>query len=227
MSISEKDVKKLWGLAAGICSFPGCDTDCIQFVDADDPTLVGEMAHIIAKKQKGRRGKPGGGSNDYTNLILLCPTHHTLVDKAPEGKFSELTLLDWKRNHEEAVRRRLVVPEFSCRKGLAQYVLRLLIDNEQTWVTYGPESHAALSDPLSNMARQWTLRKISHILPKNRLVADAVQRNSALFSPAEYRLCAEFVEHASGFERSAYERLDSVPRFPKQFEEMISRVADE
>lgn len=24
MSISEKDVKKLWGLSAGRCAFPGC-----------------------------------------------------------------------------------------------------------------------------------------------------------------------------------------------------------
>jgi hypothetical protein len=40
-------------------------------------------------------------------------------------------------------------------------------------------------------------------------------------TPAEYRICADFIEHTAGFEKSAYDRLDEVPRFPKHFEEMI------
>lgn len=71
MSISEKDIKKLWGLAAGRCSYPGCDENCLPFLDYDDPTIIGEMAHVIAKKPKGPRGQSDGGSDNYENLILL------------------------------------------------------------------------------------------------------------------------------------------------------------
>lgn len=49
MSISDKDIRKLWGLAAGKCSFPSCGVDCIPFLNAENPTIIGEMAHIIAK----------------------------------------------------------------------------------------------------------------------------------------------------------------------------------
>jgi hypothetical protein len=227
MSISEKDIKKLWGLAAGICSFPGCGADCIPFVDSNDPTLIGEMAHVIAKQPLGPRGQPSGGSDDYTNLILLCPTHHRLVDKAPEGTYPKVTILKWKEDHEASVRSWSVVPLFSSKRELCQRILRLLIENHAIWKIYGPESNTALSDPQSNVARLWTLRKLAHILPRNKLIANLVQQNAALFTSAEYALCAEFVEHAAGFESSAYDRKDRVPRFPKQFEEMIHHGAEE
>jgi len=84
VSISEKDIKRLWGLAAGKCSEPSCTTDCIQSVDSNDPLLIGEMAHVVAREEKGPRGKKGGGADTYENLILLCPTHHRMVDKAPD-----------------------------------------------------------------------------------------------------------------------------------------------
>ncbi len=106
MPISEQDIKKLWGLAAGRCSKPGCGDDCVKFFGAD-PTIIGEMAHVIARQPKGRRGVPGGGSNSYDNLILLCPTHHTEIDKAPEGaEFPQLTCIvlagDWDAYTQEA-----------------------------------------------------------------------------------------------------------------------------
>ena len=86
MSIKDKDVKTLWGLSAGRCSRPGCDEPCIRFL-TDDPTVIGEMAHVIAKSPDGPRGVSDGGSDTYQNLILLCPTHHTEVDKAAPGTF--------------------------------------------------------------------------------------------------------------------------------------------
>jgi hypothetical protein len=88
LSISEKDIKKLWGLAAGRCSYPGCAENCLPFLDCDTPTIIGEMAHVIAKKPKGPRGQYESVSNNYGNLILLCPTHHRMIDKAEEGQFT-------------------------------------------------------------------------------------------------------------------------------------------
>lgn len=50
MAISNTDLKKLWGLSAGRCSKPGCNEECIKFLDPNYPTIIGEMAHVIAKK---------------------------------------------------------------------------------------------------------------------------------------------------------------------------------
>jgi hypothetical protein len=46
--------------------------------------VLGEHAHIVAEDPGGPRGASvltAGERNSYSNLILLCPTHHTLVDK--------------------------------------------------------------------------------------------------------------------------------------------------
>ena len=74
MTISSKDIKKLWGLAAGRCSCPGCSEACIKFFRDGDPTVIGEMAHVVAKKPGGPRGVVSGGDDTYENLVLLCPT---------------------------------------------------------------------------------------------------------------------------------------------------------
>ncbi len=227
MNISEKDLKKLWGLAAGMCAFPGCQQDCLVFVDLKDPTVLGEMAHVIAQSPKGPRGKATGGEDTYENLILLCPTHHRLVDKAPSGYYKESDLLSWKAQHEARVRERLSAPIYETRTAVAQAVLALLQENHAVWRNYGPESEVAKVNPVSNMATLWTLRKLSVIVPNNRQIASALTTHRSLFSPAQYATVAEFLEHAAGFEASAYDRRDAVPRFPKAFEEMIRDAADE
>jgi hypothetical protein len=224
VTISEKDMKLLWGLAAGKCSEPTCGHDCIQFVKPGGPMILGEMAHVIAKGAMGPRGKPGGGEDSYDNLILLCPTHHTLVDKA-SGNFPVDTLQGWKSAHEANVRRALSAPHFDSKKTLCGAVLRLLIENHAVWKTYGPESDEAKRNPASSAASLWTLRKLSEVIPNNRRIVNMVKGHSALFDPAEYTECCSFVEHAEGFEQNTYERREGVPRFPTRFEEVVRHGA--
>lgn len=76
MSIKSNDIKKLYGLSAGRCNI--CH---IELVERD--VHIGEMAHIIAKNSNGPRGNNQPIDNTYDSLILLCPTHHTYVDKNP------------------------------------------------------------------------------------------------------------------------------------------------
>jgi hypothetical protein len=227
MSISEKDIKKLWGLAGGLCGFPGCRGDCLVFVDKEAPTVVGDMAHVIAQSTKGPRGSSVPGADAYENLILLCPTHHKLVDKAPNGAFTESMLLDWKAKHEEWVRSRLRAPTFNTRGQLANALLRKVQESHAVWRMYGPESDIAIADPVSNVAGLWTLRKLSTIIPNNRWIINALRDHADKLTADEYAQATLFIEHAEGFEASAYDRRDAVPRFPTQFEEMIRRVAAE
>ncbi|CAK1718014.1 HNH nuclease domain-containing protein [Vibrio crassostreae] len=79
MSISNPELKKLYGLAAGRCGI--CKINVF-----DNDVHIGEMAHIIAKKAKGARGGTNlsGDRNGYDNLILLCANHHTEVDQNPD-----------------------------------------------------------------------------------------------------------------------------------------------
>jgi hypothetical protein len=86
MGISQKDVKLLWGRAASRCSVCRIElTHDKQSTNISFP--VGEQAHIVAEERDGPRGNSiltPEERNSYHNLILLCPTHHTIIDKNEE-----------------------------------------------------------------------------------------------------------------------------------------------
>lgn len=88
MSISQKDIKLLWGRAASRCSFPNCRVKLTQDKNSVcESLLIGEQAHIVAEEKNGSRGDSVlsiSERNSYYNLILLCPTHHTIIDNNPE-----------------------------------------------------------------------------------------------------------------------------------------------
>lgn len=88
MSISQKDIKLLWARAAGRCSFPECRIKLTQDKNlASDSFPLGEQAHIVGESENAARGKSPltvDERNSYFNLILLCPTHHTIIDNDPE-----------------------------------------------------------------------------------------------------------------------------------------------
>jgi len=223
MAILEKDIKKLWGLAAGRCSRPGCEQECIRFLGSDDPTVIGEMAHVIAKKPDGPRGQTAGGEDTYENLILLCPTHHTEIDKAPDGVFAVDQLHSWKCAHEERVRNSFLSPKYSNQHSFASAVKRLLIESKATWKQYGPESLEATRNPLSNLAEVWKLRKLDTVVPNNRRIVHLIEQNKQLINVTDYNHCVAFIEHAEGFERNCYVRTEGVPRFPVDFEVLVDR----
>jgi hypothetical protein len=224
MSIADKDIKKLWGLAAGRCSHPACDKVCISFF-GNDSTIIGEMAHVIAKKPKGPRGIASGGEDTYENLILLCPTHHTEVDKSPENSFPPDVLFNWKQKHEAKVAAAFISLSFDSSKKMAVYIQKLLIENRTVWKTYGPESLEAKRNPLSNLAELWVLRKLDTIVPNNRRIINVIQKNRHLFDVEAFESACEFIEHAEGFERNCYERTEGIQLFPQQFENMVKVYA--
>ncbi len=89
MGTSQKDVKLLWGRAASRCSFPDCKVKLTQDKEtATESFPLGQQAHIVAKRSGQPRGKSILSSeqrDSYFNLILLCPTHHVVIDNDEEG----------------------------------------------------------------------------------------------------------------------------------------------
>src|SRR6056297_2901770 len=100
MAFAAKDTKLLWGRAAGICSNPECRKKLTATGVDGQSFLTGEMAHQIAQSPDGPRGAEDGGDDTYDNLILLCPTCHRTIDKAPEGTYPVELLQQWKVVHE-------------------------------------------------------------------------------------------------------------------------------
>jgi hypothetical protein len=112
--------KIVWSKAAGLCSFPGCRKRLIEDATPDDPSAtVGELAHIVAHSGQGPRAEyepPGGHRDGEQNLVLTCPTHHTVVDKHPNTWTVE-ALVGIKEAHERWVRESLSVQEANADPG--------------------------------------------------------------------------------------------------------------
>jgi hypothetical protein len=101
-SYDEKSRLVVWTRSGGRCSFPGCSVALLLDTAEGDASLVGQMAHIVAKSRQGPRGRDpldDVGRRDAANFILLCPEHHKLVDDHPRH-FPVPVLRRMKHEHE-------------------------------------------------------------------------------------------------------------------------------
>jgi len=106
MTISVKTRKMLWGRSASRCSFPDCRRRLVEDEsETDDPSIVGDEAHIVARAEDGPRGDSDLSPEQrdrYDNLILLCKVHHKLVDDQP-NIYTVERLKEMKAKHIEWV----------------------------------------------------------------------------------------------------------------------------
>lgn len=91
--------------AGGRCEFDGCNDYVFQHHLTLTEGNFAENAHIVAFKPDGPRGTSGprpGDINDISNLMLLCPRCHKLIDDHP-SEYNRTTLEEYKRSHEDRV----------------------------------------------------------------------------------------------------------------------------
>lgn len=106
-SYQEKDVKRLIAAAGGRCSYRHDGEICKRLL-VNNNSVIGEKAHIIAISKKGPRYDKGydfSNANTYENLMWMCPTHHTIIDKmADVNIYTESMLKKMKNEHEYDIR---------------------------------------------------------------------------------------------------------------------------
>ena len=77
---TQQTIKQLFALSGNVCALPNCDNVIVN----TNGTIIGEICHINALNQQGPRFNSEldpNVLNTFENLILLCPTCHTTVDK--------------------------------------------------------------------------------------------------------------------------------------------------
>ena len=106
MAPSQKDLKILFQRSGNRCAFPGCKKALDHpESDLDDPVVLSEVAHIVARSSDGPRGEyplPPEERDKYDNLILLCEEHHHIVDSQPHTYTVE-RLRQMKSDHEKLI----------------------------------------------------------------------------------------------------------------------------
>lgn len=92
----------LLSLCRGSCYWPDCGVPVVRF-EGTIPVSNLDIAHIRAAKPGGARydeSMTDEEIDDFSNLILLCRTHHQIVDKLRKDDYSVETLLQWKSERE-------------------------------------------------------------------------------------------------------------------------------
>ena len=106
----QRTLKILFAQSGNQCAHPQCTNTVIEpATEFSDAAVKAQIAHIYALNTDGPRGKVGLTQeelNSHENLILLCATHHQVVDKQYETYPAE-TLQQWKQRHEAKMKERL------------------------------------------------------------------------------------------------------------------------
>jgi len=224
MAIKEKVKRKLWATSGGFCAKPDCHADLFPFFENGQITNIEELAHIIGQKLKGPRGDGDlelSEIDEFDNIVLLCPTCHTIIDKNPEI-FPDELIHTWKSKHTESIKSLFSIKKFSDRKSIRDFILPLLLENRSIFKKFGPYSVNAKEDPMSTEI-MWERLAIQKILPNNRKIENIIECNLHLLSESEYETFTEFKIHRKGFE---YNKISgdvnsSVLRFPDKFENIF------
>jgi hypothetical protein len=145
MSISLKTHKMIWGRSGNMCAFPDCKKVLvIEETSTDDPSIIGEEAHIVAQKDDGPRGKSiltYEQRDKYENLILLCSNHHKIIDDQ-ENEYTVEKLHQFKETHENWVKNNLNIDSKKIKDDeiYATYIERFIkltdLHNWTNWTSW-------------------------------------------------------------------------------------------
>ena len=175
------------------CAYPNCTTLLTANAPAEgDPIIVGEAAHIAGEQKTAARYDPlmsNDARNHYNNLIFLCPTHHTQIDKQP-AHFSVEWLHQRKALHEEKVRE--AVHSAFAQIGFAE--LKIATD----WVTQYGTSKSSLD---------YTLLPPDEKIQKNGLINES--RLTITMGLSVAKLVGNFVQQMTQIDTEYPEKLTS------------------
>jgi hypothetical protein len=192
---------RLFSAAAGHCQRPECLRPLFPAEMGGDKHIA-EMAHVIPHGDEGprHRERPVGvfQADSFENLILLCPTCHTIVDKDPEG-FSRGTLLGWKSNHLAALAHKQGIRAYQERGQVRQAVAAAMAENKAVWNEFAPSEGSRFEyDPESETAKTWEQRVRGVILPNHFRIQAIVRANSHHMTDREQEAFAQYQEHVRG-----------------------------
>lgn len=190
---------RLFSDAAGFCQNPSCLK--ALFPDQNTHSHIAEVVHVIAKSDYGPRANADMGPEyleSYDNLLLLCPTCHTMVDKEPE-RYPCHQLIEWKRNHIAKITEAFSLDCYNSREDIRRAIEPLMEENFAVFKEYGPNNEYRL-DPESEQARVWKRKVVSRILPNNRKILLILDKNRTMLSADEKPVLQEFKQHMEEME---------------------------
>lgn len=220
--ISTETKLRLFSAAAGHCQRPDCHQPLFPAEMGGDKHIA-EMAHVIPHGETGPRyeERPAGEfeADSFENLILLCPTCHTIIDKDPDG-YSRGTLLGWKNNHLAALAHRQGIRAYDERGQARDAVVAAMAENKAVWKEFAPSDGSRFEyDPESEAANTWVQRMRGVILPNHFRILAIIRANLHHLTEDERQTFARYQEHVRGLsERHVCGIAGGAIRYPAEMD---------
>ena len=154
INISHPTKVVLWAKSGGRCAI--CKKEIIMERKDNDPTPIGHIAHIEGFKPNSPRYNPNMTDkerNSYYNLIILCPTCHTQIDKDP-NYYTVERLRQIKREHEKWVKEqvRINIPDvtFAELEVITKYLISVSMLESNQKLTIIPPKEKIQKNGLSS-----------------------------------------------------------------------------
>lgn len=214
---------RLFAESGGYCQKP----DCLCPLFDDDHTVpihVAEVAHVISAGVEGPRTNTDAMSEDLRqpeNLILLCPTCHTRIDKADLDYPADL-LRAWKADHYARISDAFGIRRVDSRAEARAMIEQRLVDNKVIWATLGPEGEYRY-DPESAQADQWRREVVTRVIPNNHVIARVLLINQHLLEVKERKVLSQLELHIRTLERRHLEGevVEAGPRWPSELDGVL------
>jgi CBASS immunity sensor of nucleotide second messenger signals/HNH endonuclease len=190
--------------AGGHCEFDGCNRYLIQHHLTLTEGNFAEVAHIVAFRPDGPRGRATARPRDIhtaANLMLLCPTCHKLIDDHPEN-YSKRTLATYKRQHEKWIER---VTSLGPDRKTCLMVVRSPIGKQTVSIPFDHMLEAVA--PRYPISRQGLEIDLTNLLEEGHAVTQAAEQNIAT------RL-ARFFEPGGEWEQAGHLSLFALAPMP-------------
>lgn len=220
--ISTETKLRLFSEAAGHCQRRECLQPLFPAEMGGDKHIA-EMAHVIPHGEMGPRHeeRPVGEfeADSFENLILLCPTCHTIIDKDPDG-YSRGTLLGWKSDHLAALAHRQGIRAYDERGQVRDAVIAAMVENKAVWEEFAPSDRSNFEyDPESETAKTWVQRMRGVILPNHFRILVILKENQRHMTEAERQTFARYQEHVRGLsERHVCGVAGGAIRYPAEMD---------
>jgi hypothetical protein len=191
---------RLFADSGGYCSNPSCLTEIFRDIE-DETVQIAEIAHVISAGDTGPRASKTISAEEraeYSNLILLCPTCHTIIDKAAE-KYPVDLLIEWKVQHRTRIADAFGMRAYDSRVEVRNKIEPLLRENYYIFSNYGPMTEQRFN-PESSLPAQWRRKIRTKIIPNNRTILGVCDANRALLTAPETELLEAYRQHVDDFE---------------------------
>lgn len=215
---------RLFACSAGHCQRPECLAPLFP-EELHGFKHIAEMAHILPYGEAGPRSTeaPEGGyeADLFENLILLCPTCHTIIDKNPDA-YPRQILLDWKETHLANIAAFQGVRSYESRSEARAGVIQKLDENKAIWKKFAPIDGSEFEfDPESDKAAIWEQRVKGVILPNHYTIKSIIQANYELLDEEERDIFSEYREHVRGLTNRHICGIGGAIRFPEGMKDIF------